>query len=41
VVLIPVSLEHLTMKARLYHLATTAMSLALLAQALGAGRKWG
>jgi hypothetical protein len=29
------------MKARLYHLATTATTLALLVQALDAGRKWG
>jgi len=29
------------MRARLYHLTTTAMTLALLVQALGAGRKWG
>jgi hypothetical protein len=29
------------MKARLYHLATTATTLALLVQALNAGRKWG
>lgn len=29
------------MKTRLYHLATTATTLALMAQALGAGRKWG
>jgi hypothetical protein len=29
------------MKARLYHLATTATTFALLVQALDAGRKWG
>jgi hypothetical protein len=29
------------MKARLYHLATTASSLAVLVQVLAAGRKWG
>jgi hypothetical protein len=29
------------MKARLYSLATTATTLALLVQALDAGRKWG
>jgi hypothetical protein len=29
------------MKARLYRLATTASTLALLVQAAGAGRKWG
>jgi len=29
------------MKARLYHLATTATTIALLVQALDAGRKWG
>jgi hypothetical protein len=29
------------MKARLYHLATTATTLALLMQVLDAGRKWG
>jgi hypothetical protein len=30
-----------TMKARLYSLATTASTLALLVQVLEAGRKWG
>ena len=29
------------MKARLYRLATAATTLALLAQVLDAGRKWG
>jgi len=29
------------MKARLYSLATTATTLALLVQTLDAGRKWG
>ena len=29
------------MKARLYHLASTATTLALLVQLLEAGRKWG
>jgi hypothetical protein len=29
------------MKARLYHLAATASTLALLVQVLEAGRKWG
>jgi hypothetical protein len=29
------------MKARLYHLATTASMLVLLVQVLDAGRKWG
>jgi hypothetical protein len=29
------------MKARLYRLATTASTLALLVQVLEAGRKWG
>jgi len=29
------------MKARLYRLATTASTLALLVQVLDAGRKWG
>jgi hypothetical protein len=29
------------MKARLYRLATTATTLALLVQVAGAGRKWG
>jgi hypothetical protein len=29
------------MKARLYQLVTTATTLALLAQVLDAGRKWG
>jgi hypothetical protein len=29
------------MKARLYRLATTATTLALLVQVLDAGRKWG
>ena len=29
------------MKARLYHLATAASTLALLVQVLDAGRKWG
>jgi hypothetical protein len=29
------------MKARLYHLATSAATLALLVQVLDAGRKWG